>query len=324
MEIKCTSHLCSQVFDSCENWLEHMKNVHINDETFLCSFCLKEFSKLWRLRRHVKGCSNREIISTPSDAGLNFQDVSQRGIEEPSPWQEILDYNQFNTLDRLLCEEKGEISVEVIEENIFNLMLNMYGKMSVPKSAAMETLHDINDKILTPLVTLMIEKNGNTDFPENLRSSLDKIIRTHGTNHNFKEMVKSKNLFFDPICFKIPLPHNLTNRARYSNGFILPIQQNLKSFFDANIEELDSMLKLHKELISRDDGVIESEVQCSVWKDKMKNFEGLNVIPYRLYQDDFEINNAIGSKSGAQKISGIYLSFPLMGEYKFYCNDVLG
>lgn len=75
------------------------------------------------------------------------------------------------------------------------------------------------------------------------------------------------------------------------------------------------MLELHKHLLSRNDDVIESHVQCNVWKKKMENFEGLEVVPIRLYQDDFEINNPLGSKSGTQKISGIYLSFPPLGKF---------
>lgn len=128
-------------------------------------------------------------------------------------------------------------------------------------------------------------------------------------------MCKVKNLFFDPIYFKITKPRSLTNGLLDSHGYVLPIVNNIRTFFEANIEELSAMLELHKHLLSRNDGVIESEVQCNVWKKKMANFEGLEVIPIRLYQDDFEINNALGSKAGTQKISGMYLSFPLLGKF---------
>lgn len=74
------------------------------------------------------------------------------------------------------------------------------------------------------------------------------------------------------------------------------------------------MMDLHKTLINRDNGIIQSEVQCRVWKEKMNNFDGLEVVPIRIYQDDFEVNNALGSKSGSQQISGIYISFPLLGK----------
>lgn len=38
--------------------------------------------------------------------------------------------------------------------------------------------------------------------------------------------------------------------------------------------------------------------------------------PYLLYQDDFEVDNPLGSKAGADKISGVYLSFALLPDSK--------
>lgn len=48
---------------------------------------------------------------------------------------------------------------------------------------------------------------------------------------------------------------------------------------------------------------------------KIATFENKIVIPYIIYQDDFEVNNPFGSKRGIQKISAFYLSFPVLEKH---------
>lgn len=50
----------------------------------------------------------------------------------------------------------------------------------------------------------------------------------------------------------------------------------------------------------------------SAWKIKTKLFSNKCIIPYLLYQDDFEVNNALCSKSGVNKTSAFYITFPLL------------
>lgn len=322
MEIHCTAILCDLVFNTCDKWLDHMK-YHINDEVFLCCFCLKEFSKLWRLNRHTKSCDKREEVTTVSEernAWNNSASQVEDVVDLDNTLLHEIEWNEFRvSFDRLPCDARDRITLKQIEEHIFNFMLKLYGKMSLPKSVAIETLLDVNNKLIVPLVNLIIQSLDNMEFLEGLQLSLEKFMRKHGTNHNFQEMCKVRNLYFDPMYFKIALPRSIaTKKRKYSHGYVLPIANNIKSYFDENIRELSAMLKLHKQLMSRDNGIIESEVQCNVWREKMLNFEGLEVVPIRLYQDDFEVNNPIGSKSGCQKISGSYISFPLMGELIFF------
>lgn len=48
------------------------------------------------------------------------------------------------------------------------------------------------------------------------------------------------------------------------------------------------------------------------WKSIIQNYpENSIVIPFDLYTDDFETGNALGSSSGAHKIAGYYISFPV-------------
>lgn len=187
----------------------------------------------------------------------------------------------------------------------------MLGKSSFPRTIAMETLVEVKN-IINPIFSLILAHNCDREYVRSLRFSFGKFFDKFETEHKLRNELKKRKLYMDPVCFQISRPHRLV--LKQSHGYLLPIKNNIRTLFEFDIKSLKKMLQLHKKLLSSENLPIISEVQCPIWKEKMKNFEGLEVIPIRVYQDDFEINNALGSKSGNQKISGIYISFPLAGK----------
>lgn len=57
-------------------------------------------------------------------------------------------------------------------------------------------------------------------------------------------------------------------------------------------------------------------IHGTAWKEKTKMYNNKICIPYLLYQDDFEVDNTLGSKAGTDKISAVYLSFALLSDSK--------
>lgn len=51
----------------------------------------------------------------------------------------------------------------------------------------------------------------------------------------------------------------------------------------------------------------------AIFRDKLKEFESAIVIPYVLYFDDFQINNALGSHT--YSICGCYIHFPIIPKH---------
>lgn len=90
---------------------------------------------------------------------------------------------------------------------------------------------------------------------------------------------------------------------------MFPLKENFKRFFELPNIFTDMLNNLEK--ISNSSKII-SICSGSVWKHKSSLFEDKVIIPYVLYQDDFEVNNALGSKSGVQKRSVFYVTFPLL------------
>lgn len=316
-EIKCTGlnvsgEECNEIFQNYNLWIFHMKQ-HKSNEEFRCCYCFSSFPKIWRMNRHASLCTARENVLSDYEEMDWIQSSEHEDYEE-----NVLQVDQFHEfLANASTVPPNSITLGYVEKNIYKFILGMYGKMSVPRKTASQTLAEVKDKIIFPLINLIIQNNPVSVFNESVLVSLTKFMRLHESEHNFKKVLKRKGFYFDPVYFKIHRPHNLRPGLQHSHGYVVPIAENIKTLFQENSKELIAMLKLHKELMSKDNGVIESEVQCEVWREKMGNFRGLEVIPIRIYQDDFEVNNALGSKSGCQKISGIYITFPLLGELIF-------
>lgn len=59
------------------------------------------------------------------------------------------------------------------------------------------------------------------------------------------------------------------------------------------------------------DNYIKNFVQGNLWKSKKANFQSEDIVlPYFLYNDDFEPNNALGAHAGTDKLSAFYYNFP--------------
>lgn len=54
MEINCTGSFCENKFNKYDEWISHIKLIHVTNELFYCCFCLNTFPKLWRMNRHSK------------------------------------------------------------------------------------------------------------------------------------------------------------------------------------------------------------------------------------------------------------------------------
>lgn len=63
-EIACKIDKCGEKCSCIEILINHTKDKHSNEEIFVCCFCLRQFDKLWKMRRHVVGCTLRFVISS--------------------------------------------------------------------------------------------------------------------------------------------------------------------------------------------------------------------------------------------------------------------
>ncbi|KAB0805319.1 hypothetical protein PPYR_02289 [Photinus pyralis] len=120
------------------------------------------------------------------------------------------------------------------------------------------------------------------------------------SEYKLKQYLSKNDLYSEPMEFIINnscTPDEMLNISKESPKVFQSMQTNLEKV--NNQSEITNICS------------------GSVWKNKIDlKFDNKCVIPYLVYQDDFEINNPLGSKSGVQKLSAVYITFPICRSHK--------
>lgn len=333
MNIRCSSENCYLEFISVEKWTEHMKLCHMSNDKFPCCFCYQTFGKLWKVSRHLKSC--KPNVLHPPRVHTEETSSTQDLIEESSNYEEsvVAETTPRPTEEPLNVDESAVTEVVTnindsdcrriprkitltnrIKDEIFLFLLKMAGTPSLPKNIGEEIFIGINRAFVEPIFEAFDDKT--CDFEE-FQLSLRTFITSLNSEYKFKSFLREKDLYSDPICFGISRPHSLVQQSRKSHGFVFPLNKIIANFFEKSPDILTDMIETTFKLRNRE-YPITNVIQGIVWKQKLRYFVDKTVIPIQVYQDEFEINNALGSKSGVHKISGVYITFPLLGKFLFH------
>lgn len=313
--------LCCNKYDSIEYYVKHLKFHHklTSTSSFHCSNCKQMFQSIYSFKRHlnrthhsdfnINNNSNYNILNLNENENKNETNFE---IKSSSPLPEITSEKAFDkTNNNVFIENNNMISS--IQDEIIKFAAKYYGKIEISRKLATEIIDDVQNVIVLPLVNYFTQDchaHINKNKSENIFSSVNKVFETINTEIKFKNYLKELNLFEEPKQFVIENSMTIFNLNQYTTkGTLLPIRQNLKQVFELpNI--LNSMMQNYK--ICQKNVKLCNIVQGCVWKKKTSNFGDKIVLPYILYQDEFEINNPLGSKRGVHKISAFYLAFPLL------------
>lgn len=137
------------------------------------------------------------------------------------------------------------------------------------------------------------------------------------TEYRLLKLLKDLKLYEHPrhiviskSITEITYHSNRTLGPKSTDLYIMPLKFTFKSIFEIPTL-LDATLSCTKEYS-------ESSILCnfasgSIFKRKKQQLQSDLVIPYTLYFDDFQINNALGSHT--YSICGCYFNFPTMPQY---------
>jgi len=88
---------------------------------------------------------------------------------------------------------------------------------------------------------------------------------------------------------------------------VIPLRSVLKIILqDCNLFEI--VIKYMKQLECSSKKCISNFVQSQLWQSKLKDNSQKLILPLFIYFDDFEINNALGSHAGNNKLDAVYAS----------------
>lgn len=110
------------------------------------------------------------------------------------------------------------------------------------------------------------------------------------------DKMKAGRVIFEPKVFQMSF---------------VPLRHVLKTILqDCNL--LEVIIKFMNHLESNSNKCVSNFVQCKLWKSKLEKNSQKILLPLFLYFDDFEINNALGSHAGNNKLGAVYASLPCL------------
>lgn len=89
----------------------------------------------------------------------------------------------------------------------------------------------------------------------------------------------------------------------------MPIKNQFMQYFESGTVFNDTIHHMEK---LEQDNVISNVINGSLWKATKTHFQDAKVIPFFLFSDEAEMNDAIGAHSGTHKVWGIYYQFPVI------------
>lgn len=108
-----------------------------------------------------------------------------------------------------------------------------------------------------------------------------------------------------------------------TKGILLPISFQFQKYFQRNDYLLAALNKIKILVTLSRDNLFGDFITSKLWKEKSASFEksGKIVLPYFLYIDDVEVNNALGSH--AAPVTMVYYSFPFEEKLQIFLAAII-
>lgn len=297
--------------------ISHFKTTHLLSGKFLkviCeqNNCKQTFTNFAQFKKHLTNIHSSDIESN------NYPPV----------------YEKAPILDKSFTHEESPIQFPLIRPTVtqtvpFNLShlklealkisLNLYYKNSMPRNYAVELQNTLSS--LFSSVAMSIESSLDQNYINNDLKTILEFCKNPfneiSTEHMLTKKLKSLNLYEDPKSIlidekitEITSHGNPTLGSKKFSIILMPLCFMFKSIFEIP-KLLDYTLENIKFSLHNENFINLANGQT--FKKIISQFETDLVIPYSLYVDDFQINNALGSHT--YSICGCYINFPLMPIY---------
>lgn len=198
-----------------------------------------------------------------------------------------------------------------IEEFILKEYIKLFAKSSLPISSADSVLILIQ-KIVEQILSKINEKvtmDETKPFIENTIYAFKKFK----SFSKIKEYLERKQLLVMPQPFLVAnedVQLFNENTANFQNlethGMIMPIEQHVKQFLELP-GVLYDILQYRDNILERKvDNCYEHLLHAQKWAEISLKYEGKNLIPITLYNDDFQVDDSSGPHSAKNSIAAFY------------------
>ncbi|KAG5685095.1 hypothetical protein PVAND_014296 [Polypedilum vanderplanki] len=319
MSVTCFIKNCQDSFSDLDQYKTHLRVLHSKNEMkkFVCTLneCGSVFDNIGRLFRHLNNThnfskiKNKSVLEPPNSfrqsdinaqSKVNINKISDNNSNDDAVYNEQISDNECQIDDKK----------QKLEEMFSNFVIKLHSKNHLTKSCIQEIISSIKSDIIDPLCEMT---SANSNFINLINSSYS----------NFNTLYKLKKYMSQRGHFTKGIDHTIN----YKNGLIfkkgrpivgeikekiciMPIKNMVTSIFSVKdiFESTRSFARINHEVKK-----ISSIADGLRWKSIVEKYSADSVlIPFELYSDDIEPDNALGSNAGTNKISTYFIRFPTM------------
>lgn len=296
---------CTQCFSTTKELIYHIRKEH--GDVWKCGFseCTRIFSQGRDLTKHIK--THIDTTQICSSENVALPEISQHVIPIlPSSSSENVECLQSVLSDQIdVVQEIKQLSRKFVlglhnEPNlnikqVHNITLSVVNSVLSPIERMIANLkHDSNStKIIAQTKQQLLDLACESKLTKDLESS--------------NQLVRTMKLSIDNCVKKVTTKHRFQYKGHETTGTYVSLLQLFKRFF-----ELDNVFQISQSYAKtlRETNDLTNLIQGQFWKTKTKHLEGKIVIPFNLYFDDWEPDNALGSHKKANSIAATYVNFP--------------
>lgn len=302
--------MCSFNFLSPQELYSHIESSHqiSSEDSYRCTMCRSEFTKMWKYKRHLTLC---------------FKKVPE------SVQRENVDEINANVTQRNLLEFES-----VVRKKSLELICKLASNMNIPRNYVFEVVDDF-DGFYSTILLEGFNKFVKPHVGDEEQSNLEYFIQI--CKDPFMKVKTESKL--DDVLKKLDMVSSLTSfdiaekkedkekqqineeqideenehpakkfKKSDESGVLMPMKFQFKKFF-----ELPGVFKLIQDYANQvsNDTKISHFINAETWKNKLKYFNPNDiVIPFHLFIDETQVNNALGSHRSKGLETCTYYSFP--------------
>lgn len=300
-------HMCPDTFSQVKRLIVHLKHFH--EEKWSCgqAECGRKFRNSTLLTQHLNS-AHKTLHEKPNflnSSGLNFNSIEY--INESNDVG-LSSNSSMSVLPKDSELPKRESDFEnIFRTSVVDFVMSLHETSNLNRKHVYSVLKTVN-LLVKPLITAL------SPNPDSILKTVEETIKHLSIEKNLLNAINGQ--FIKPEQFVINSnidKGQKNNKVQYkkteAKGAIIPLYKLLKSFFELpNV--FSETLSYMNYLKSSD--TLENFIQGDLWKKKLAAFPNQNslVIPYFLYVDDWEPDNALGSHKKCNSIAASYLILP--------------
>lgn len=292
--MKCAH--CDNTFNTVD-LIKHLRKEHNGQYKCGVQTCTRIFTQGSKLATHLKSSHANEILAIP--LVINSHHDTALDFIEPV----------FNTAKKNIPDAKFEP-----DEQVSKFLLDLQGKDNITRSQVSSIANSVVEFLFQPLLN-SVSGSKETDLIDKVELMKCSLISLRDeytlitSLSNQKCYIAPKPIAINRSVQIVQKKHTNQYGIRKKEGSYIPLTMLFKQFF-----ELPNVLEYtlrHTDKLKGSES-ISNFIQGNLWKNKINLFGNKLVIPFHLYFDDWEPDNALGSHKRLNSIAATYVLFPTL------------